>query len=229
MTFSIVAFDVKTGQFASSVCSSSPAVGARCAFGRAGAGAVTSQNVTDPRLGPKVLDLLAAGQSASQAVDAITKDLKFKEFRQVTAVDKEGNTAIFSGPNALGISAQAQTHNVCSAGNLLANNGVPQAIVDSFSNAPISVPLGQRVISAMQAGLKAGGEAGQVRSAGLYLVDEQSWPLADLRVDWTEDSELGPIDKLQQLWDVYSPQMDDYVTRCLNPTSAPSYGVPGDE
>ena len=74
--------------------------------------------------------------------------------------------------------------------------------------------------------LAAGGEAGPVHSAGMKLVREVSWPVADLRVDWTEDC---PIAALARTWEVYKPQLDAYVTRALNPTEAPSYGVPGDE
>ena len=77
----------------------------------------------------------------------------------------------------------------------------------------------------MQAGLDAGGEAGTVNSAGLLIVNDQDWPLAELRCDWTEDC---PIAAISVAWDVYSPQMNDYVMRALNPDTAPSYGVPGD-
>ena len=70
MTFSIVARCARTGQFGMAISSSSPAVAARCAHIRAGVGAVASQNITDPALGPLVLDqmeqvLLAAEQSRS--------------------------------------------------------------------------------------------------------------------------------------------------------------------
>ena len=74
--------------------------------------------------------------------------------------------------------------------------------------------------------LAAGGEAGPVHSAGTLLVDRQDWPLAELRCDWSEDC---PIENIAAAWDFYSPQMDDYVTRALDPSAAPSYGVPGDE
>ena len=53
-----------------------------------------------------------------------------------------------------------------------------------------------------------------------------SWPLAELRIDWTEDC---PISALEAAWAVYEPQMEDYVTRALDPRAAPSYGVPGNE
>ena len=62
-----------------------------------------------------------------------------------------------------------------------------------------------------------------MRSAGLYVVDRQAWPIADLRVDWHDQ----PIAALRELWTLYAPQMADYLTRALDPTAAPSYGVPG--
>ena len=86
--------------------------------------------------------------------------------------------------------------------------------------------LGDRLIAAMQAGLAAGGEAGDLHSAGLLIVDQQQWPLVDLRCDWTT---YCPIAAVATAWEIYKPQMDDYLTRALNPTSAPSYAVPGDQ
>ena len=64
MTFSLVGRCARTGRFGVVVASSSPAVAARCAWARAGVGAVATQNITDPRLGPRLLDLLALGRSA---------------------------------------------------------------------------------------------------------------------------------------------------------------------
>ena len=85
--------------------------------------------------------------------------------------------------------------------------------------------LGDRLIVAMRAGLAAGGEDGPIHSAGLKLVRDVPWPVADLRVDWTEDC---PIDASRRLWQLYKPQLEAYVTRALDPAAAPSYGVPGD-
>ncbi|WP_371171070.1 DUF1028 domain-containing protein [Aliiroseovarius sp. 2305UL8-7] len=224
MTFSLVARCAETGMFGVAIASSSPAVAARCAYARAGVGAVASQNVTDPTLGPLTLDLMQGGMSAGEAISGV-KDLgRYIEYRQVLAVDKNGTTAIHSGPNSLGIWTQAQGMDVASGGNLLANDRVPQAIVDAFQSA--TGHLGDRLIAAMRAGLVAGGEAGPVHSAGMMLVDKVTWPVADLRCDWTEDC---PIDAISVAWDIYKPQLDAYVQRALDPREAPSYGVPGDE
>lgn len=224
MTFSLVARCAETGMFGVAISSSSPAVAARCSYARAGVGAVASQNITDPTLGPLALDLMQAGATAAQAIARIRADSAFIDYRQVMVIDAAGGTAIHSGPNALGIWAEAQGRDVASGGNLLANSGVPQAIVAGFEGS--TGHLGDRLIAAMRAGVVAGGEAGPVHSAGLRLVDRVSWPVADLRCDWTDDC---PIEALAGLWDIYKPQLDAYVQRALDPRAAPSYGVPGDE
>lgn len=224
MTFSLVARCDQTGMFGVAIASSSPAVAARCSFARAGVGAVVTQNITDPALGPLGLDLMERGMSAPEAIAEIRRTARFIDYRQVLAVDAAGHTAIHSGVSALGIWAEAQGPNVASGGNLLAHAGVPQAIVDGFLSA--RGHLGDRLIAAMRAGLVAGGEAGPIHSAGLRIVDKVSWPVADLRCDWHDDS---PINALATLWEIYKPQLDAYVQRALDPRAAPTYGVPGDE
>lgn len=224
MTFSLVARCIETGMFGVAIASSSPAVAARCSFARAGVGAVASQNVTDPRLGSLALDQMEAGRSAPTAIAKVQAQGTFIDYRQVLAVDVKGGTAIHSGPNSLGIWTQAQAQNVASGGNLLANEDVPQAIVDGYLAA--SGHIGDRLIAALQAGLVAGGEAGPVHSAGMKIVDTVAWPVADLRCDWTEGC---PIETIATAWSVYKPQLSAYVQRALDPREAPSYGVPGDE
>ncbi len=224
MTFSLVARCAQTGMFGVAIASSSPAVAARCSYTRAGVGAAASQNITDPSLGPLALDLMGRGLTAKQAVKEIIANGKFIEYRQVLAVDRNGDTAIHSGPNSLGIWTQAQGDNVASGGNLLANDGVPQAIVDGFQSA--KGHIGDRLIAAMRAGLTQGGEAGPIHSAGMQICDKVAWPVADLRCDWTLDC---PIENIAAAWEIYKPQLQAYVQRALDPSVAPSYGVPGDE
>lgn len=224
MTFSLVARCAQTGMFGTAIASSSPAVAARCSYTRAGVGAVSSQNITDPTLGPFALDLMQGGMSAAEAIAGVRDQGRFIEYRQVLAIDAQGRTAIHSGPNSLGIWTQAAGQDVISAGNLLANDGVPQAIVDGFVNA--TGHLGDRLVAAMRAGLAAGGEAGPIHSAGLQICGKVPWPVADLRCDWTEGC---PVEAVAAAWAVYKPQLDAYVQRAIDPREAPSYGVPGDE
>lgn len=224
MTFSLVGRCARTGMVGTAVTSSSPAVAARCAHARAGAGAAASQNVTDPRLGPAVLDLMAAGRPAQQAVDAALAKAAGAAYRQVTAVDQSGATGAFSGAYTLGTNAVARGEGAVAAGNLLASAAVPEAMVAAFASDP-GLHLGARLIAALRAGLEAGGEEGPVRSAGLVVCDRVAWPVVDLRVDWDDD----PIGRLAELWPVWEPQISDYVSRALDPGSSPSFGVPGDE
>ena len=210
--------------FGLAISSSSPAVAARCAYARAGVCAVASLNVTDPTLCPLALDLMQSGMGSAEAIEYIRAQGKFIEYRQVLAVDVEGATAIHSGPNSLGIWTQAQGRDVASGGNMLANDRVPQAIVNGFFKS--SGHLGDRLIAAMRAGLIEGGEAGPLHSAGMLMVDKLAWPVAELRCDWTDDC---PIETVATAWNVYKPQMDAYVQRAIDPRDAPSFGVPGDE
>jgi uncharacterized Ntn-hydrolase superfamily protein len=224
MTFSLVARCAETGMFGVAISSSSPAVAARCSYTRAGVGAVASQNITDPTLGPFALDLMQGGMSAAEAIAGVRDQGRFIAYRQVLAIDARGHTALHSGQNALGIWTDAKGKDVISAGNLLANEHVPQAIVEAFQDS--AGHLGDRLITALRAGLAAGGEAGPVHSAGLQLCDTVPWPVADLRCDWTEDC---PIEAVAKAWEVYKPQLEAYVQRALDPREAPSYGVPGDQ
>jgi uncharacterized Ntn-hydrolase superfamily protein len=224
MTFSLVGRDASTGALGIAISSSSPAVAARCSHVRAGAGAVASQNVTDPRLGMRVLDLLDAGAPAADALaQTVAEAGPAADHRQMAVVDRDGSTALFSGTRTLGSHAEAAGEGCAAAGNLLAWREVPQAMVAAFEGSA-GASLGERLVAALSAGLHAGGEEGAVRSAGLVVCGAVPWPETDLRVDWHDD----PIAELALLWRLWEPQAGDYVTRALDPAAAPSYGVPGD-
>ncbi|WP_042259301.1 DUF1028 domain-containing protein [Paraburkholderia heleia] len=225
MTFSIVGRCPQSGQLGIAVSSSSIAVGARCAWARAGVGVVATQNVTLPALGTQVLDLLESGKLAPDAAlqRALALD-PYRAYRQVTVVDSAGRTALFTGKRTLGRNHAHAGDQCVAAGNMLAHEQVIDAMAQAFERTP--GVLADRLLAAMHAALEAGGEAGPVHSAALKIVDAQVWPIVDLRVDWADEA---PIAALGGLWEAYRPQMQDYITRALNPTAAPSYGVPGDE
>jgi uncharacterized Ntn-hydrolase superfamily protein len=224
MTFSIAARCPRTGMLGISVSSSSPAVAARCAYARAQVGAAGSQNITDPTLGPKLLDLMALGAPAPEAVRIVAGSTANIVYRQLVAVDAAGRTGFYCGAKTLGINAAAEGEGAVAAGNLLKSQKVPERMMDAFARS--SGGLGGRLLAAMRGGLNAGGEEGPVHSAGLLLVREVPWPVASLRVDW---SDADPIADLERLWSLYEPQLEAYVTRALDPTSAPSFGVPGNK
>jgi uncharacterized Ntn-hydrolase superfamily protein len=225
MTFSIVGRCPETGQLGIAISSSSIAVGARCPWARAGVGAVATQNVTLPALAPHILDLLETRQiEPAAALDRALGADGWNQYRQVTVIDGQGRTAFFSGKEALGVHNALAGEQCVAAGNLLAGVQVIEAMVQAFKNAP--GVLADRLLAAMHAAIAAGGEAGPVHSAALKVVGDVSWPIIDLRVDWADED---PIGQLGGLWQAYRPQMQDYLARALNPTTAPSYGVLGNE
>jgi len=225
MTFSIIARCEKTGMFGLAVSSSSPAVAARCAYVKAGTGAVATQNITDPLLGERGLDLMHHGKSAPEALNEIINTTEHIEYRQLSIIDISGKTACFSGAYTLGKNAYCNEINVACAGNLLSDTNVPEVMVESFLQS--KGDLADRLLTVMKAAVNAGGEEGPIHSAGLLIVDRVSWPVVNLRVDWSDQAD--PIGELEKVWRIYEPQRDDYVMRAVNPSLAPSYGVPGDE
>ncbi|HCH32051.1 MAG TPA: DUF1028 domain-containing protein [Oceanospirillaceae bacterium] len=224
MTFSISGFCERTGMVGVAITTSSISVASRCPWIRAGVGAAATQNVTDPSLGNLMLDGLEQGKTPDQVINDLVSKREFIEYRQLALIDAQGRSASFTGAQTLGTNAVVQGNGCIAAGNLLITTDVPQAMADSFaSNEPMH--LAERLLVALQAGVDAGGEEGPVHSAGLKVAHIHPWPLVDLRVDWADD---GPIAQLMELWKAYEPQMMDYNARAINPSAAPSYGVPGD-
>jgi uncharacterized Ntn-hydrolase superfamily protein len=223
LTFSLLGRCDRTGRLGLVVASSSPAVAARCAHARPRIGVAASQNVTDPRLGPLLLDELSGGRGPRAAIDAVVRGAPHIEHRQLLVLDTRGEGAAYTGAAALGLYGHRIAPDCVVGGNLLADESVLDALAESFCASP-ALELGDRLIESLRAGARAGGEAGPVHSAGLVMTGEVQWPIANLRVDWHED----PIERLAVVWDVYRPQLDDYVARALDPTAAPAYGVPGE-
>jgi uncharacterized Ntn-hydrolase superfamily protein len=171
-----------------------------------------------------LLDSIANGDSASEAMAAIIHTEPLIAWRQLTAIDQNGSTATWSGEHTLGVHATAEGSDCVAAGNLLADSNVPIAMVGAFVDLS-EEDLGDRLVAALAEGLRAGGEAGPVHSAGLLIVSDVSWPVTDLRVDWSDD----PASELNALWRLWRLQADAYLVRALDPAAAPSYGVAGDE
>jgi uncharacterized Ntn-hydrolase superfamily protein len=223
VTLSIAARLTEANLFGVAIASSSPAVAARCAHARRGAGAVATQNITDPSLGPQILDELGRGVSARVALDDALHSTPFGAYRQLIVVGRDGPPVVHSGAKALGLVAAAIGVDAAAAGNLLAKPEVPSAMLEAFAAPTSEFPA--RLLQALRAGVEAGGEAGPIHSAGLLVVRDVSWPIIDLRVDWADED---PVAELISLWERYQPQVEDYIRRALDPAAAPSFGVPGD-
>ena len=226
MTFSLLLHDPQTGEFGSAISSSSPAVAARCINLADGIGGVNSQNITDPRLGPAILDEMSSGKSAQAALDSViaSADPTAIDFRQLLVIDAQGRTAAHSGAQALGIFGSRTETNAVAGGNMLASLEVLDAFIETALSS--SGRLEERLFAAFEAAMAAGGEAGPVHSAGLSVVNGSGWRVTDLRVDWADEDPIGQLGRLLEIW---MPQRNDYITRGLDPAASPSYGVPGDD
>lgn len=218
MTFSIAAKCEKTGAFGAAIATSSIAVTSRCVWVSPNTGVVLSQNITDPKLGQLGLGLLAQGFGSEGVLQQLKTARPYCEWRQLAVLDFDGKSTWFSGKEALGIHSGAIGKNCVAIGNLLENENVPTAMVDSFEKDTDSL-LPERLLNALKAGLTAGGEKEDEHSAGVIVYGLNSWPIADLRVDWDED----PINKLIEIWKRYKPQMNDYLLRAKDPANAPDY------
>lgn len=223
MTFSIAGFCRETGQFGTAISSSSICVASRCAFVAPGKGVVLTQNVTNPVLGQLGVQLLEEGLDAQGVLTRLIEHEEYPEWRQLQVLDGQGQSAVHSGAETLGIHATQQGRDCVAGGNMLADEGVVRAMVEAFEAS--EGELAERLLTGMDAGLAAGGEMGPVFSAGLKVTDKASWPVVDLRVDW----HVAPLTELRMVWENYLPQRDAYVLRAVRPDQSPSYGVPGDE
>ena len=212
MTFSLAGRCERTGAVGAVIASASMAVAARCVAARAGVGAVCSQSMTDPRLREALLSAMADGAGAAAAVAAVTGHTLDIAYRQLAAVDADGGSAAYSGGLALGEAADVCAVGAAAAGNLLADPGVPAAMLAAFTGRA-GDSLGDRLIAALAAGLAAGGEVSPVRSAGMVIAESVPWPVTDLRVDWHDD----PVGELASLWQLWQPQAEAYIGRALRP------------
>ncbi|MBR0658885.1 DUF1028 domain-containing protein [Neoroseomonas oryzicola] len=216
MTFSLLGRCARTGQFGAAVTTSSIAVGTRVPFLAAGVGGVLTQHRTDPRLGPRGLDLLRSGCSAEEALAAIVASTPDHRWRQIAVMDRQGRTAHFDGARVKPARSVCHGKDVVALGNILANERVAHAMTDAFL-ASAERPLAERLVRALEAGEAAGGEHGEVTSASLMVVDREVFPYVDLRID----KAVGPIPALRRLWEEYAPLADGFLKRAIDPEDAP--------
>jgi len=172
--------------------------------------------MADPTIGVDILDRMGGGMSAASAVTKAMDGRPHADYRQVAAIDCKGTTSHFTGGNVEEISATVEGQNCVASGNILGTTAVSKAMIDSFE-AKTDEHLAERLMGALQAGVDAGGEKDPTHSAALLVVHEQSWPLVNLRVDW---SDRRPVESLYDLWSRYEPEMNAYVTWAVNPAEA---------
>jgi uncharacterized Ntn-hydrolase superfamily protein len=211
MTLTILGRCPQTGQLGGTVTTADVAVGARVLFAQPGLAVVATQHRTDPRLGPALLDELQAGLGPVRAVAAVADATPHRAWRQLGVLNAAGRSGAYSGELLWPIGAELAGENCLVLGNVLSNDRVAPAMVDAFESGPPE--LADRLLAAVRAGERAGGEAGELRSAALLVVERESFPLIDLRVD----DDPNPLGRLEALWEVYRPLVRVFVARALDP------------
>lgn len=213
-TFTLIARCERTGMLGIGMATSSICVATRCPFAKANIGAVSIQAYPDPRLGPLAIELLEMGYSAPKVLAELKASDPHIEYRQIGVVDRDGNSAAYSGPMNKDWAGHIVAKNYVAMGNLLAGEHVARAIADSFT-ASVVEPLEERLMRAIEAGRDAGGQKdGLLFSAAILMYDKEVFPRVSLRVDHHEK----PVDELRRILEIYKPLIPYYVKRPADPS-----------
>jgi len=202
-TFSIVARDPDTGDMGVAVQSHWFSVGTIVTWAEAGVGAIATQSFVNASFGPRGLEMLKKGMTSQQVVDSLLATDEGREFRQLAIIDSKGNAASFTGKKCIQPAGNIVGDNFSCQANLMINDKVWPAMAEAFKGA--KGPLAERMMAALEAGQKAGGDIRGKQSAAMLVVRGKStgkvWKdrLIDLRVDDSAE----PIKELKRLLKVH--------------------------
>ena len=217
MTFSLIGRCERTGMFGIAISTSEMAVGSRCIHVAPGVGAIVTQASTNPRLGSLGLNLLRAGYSAPRVLDEIAANDQFVERRQLGCLDVTGLGAARTGAGNKPWAGHRVDRNVVVATNAVVGAEAADSMFDTFKRGA-DHPLWERLLRSLEAGKAAGGQPDGETSSGLYVVDRDTYPMVDLRVDL----HATPVTELRRLADAYFPLVSYYNLRPRDPNVPPA-------
>lgn len=208
MTFSIVARCPRTGEYGVTATTALPAVGKLLTHASPASGAIATQARLNPYLGIDGIRLLEKGLHAQQVIDALKQTDPRMDRRQLGVIDRNGATAIWTGENCKGWAGGQADDGFCVQGNRLEGPQVIDAAVERFRQTH-DRPLVERLVEALSAGMKAGGDRKEERSATVYVVATEEYPLWDIRVDDHDD----PLGELRRLHGVFKEELLPHIRR----------------
>lgn len=196
-TFSITARCNRTGELGIAVSTKFIAVGALCVFVKNNIGAIASQAYINPQLGISGLEYLSSGHSAQETLEFLQSKDAGIEFRQLGIVDSNGESAAFTGEECDTWRGHLTGSNYAIAGNMLVGAETLEAMRESFES-DVSQPLSKRLLLALRAGEKAGGDKRGRQSAAVKVYGSQDFPVLDLRVD----EHIDPVGELLRIYGI---------------------------
>lgn len=202
-TFSIVGFDPKTKDLGVAVQSKFVAVGAVVPFALAGIGAVATQSYANTTYGPKALAMLKRGTAPKEVLQRLAKSDKEASKRQAGVVDARGRAASYTGKECFPWAGHLVGRNYACQGNLLAGEQVVEAMSDAFDSTQGDLPV--RLLAALYAGQRAGGDRRGQQSAALLVVRDRGGygGFNDRWIDVRVDDHARPIEELNRVFDIY--------------------------
>jgi uncharacterized Ntn-hydrolase superfamily protein len=203
-TFSIVARDPQTGEMGVAVQSHWFSVGTSVSWAEAGVGAVATQSFTNKSFGIRGLALLKSGLTAQQALDSLLKDDEGREVRQVAIIDRQGNVATHTGKGCIDYASQIKGDNYSVQSNMMLTDKVCSSMSKAFEGSK-GRPLAERMLLALEAAQKAGGDIRGQQSSAIIVVPGKSEgkPWDERTVDLRVDDSPSPITELRRLYNVH--------------------------
>ncbi len=201
-TFSIAARCPRSGMLGVAVSTAVPAVGAICSWVEAGIGAIATQSWVNPYLGIDGLTLLRSGLSAQEALEKLIAEDPGRDVRQLGMVDSHGSAAAYTGSNCVTWAGHIVGDGFCVQGNMLVGAETISSMAATAS-ASVDLDLPERLMLALEAAQKAGGDKRGKQSAAIRVFNVEAYPWLDVRVD--EHAE--PVAELRRVFDVALKQL----------------------
>ncbi len=201
-TFSIVAADLATGDLGIAVASKFLACGAVVPWASAGAGAVATQSFANTAYGPDGIRMMRDGLSAQDALARLLAEDADRDLRQVGLVDARGGAAAHTGPGCHAWAGHRLGEGFTCQGNILVGQETVDAMAAAFRDA--KGELAGRLLTALAAGEKAGGDKRGRQASALYVVRPNGGygGMNDVLVDLRVDDHPDPVTELRRLLDL---------------------------
>jgi uncharacterized Ntn-hydrolase superfamily protein len=205
-TFSIVAHEPATASWGVAVQSKFISVGSVVPWAEPGVGAIATQAAANVAYGPEGLALLRAGASAAEVVRRLTAADPGRDERQIGVVDARGTAAAFTGAKCMNWAGHEVGDGFACQGNILFGPAVVRGMARAYETTPGDIA--DRLIAALSAGQREGGDRRGMQSAALFVVREGAgYGAGDRWIDLRIDDHATPIEELKRVFKLYDLTM----------------------